>query len=83
MKEFRQGGPVVETSILVALVIAVGYLIYRVDRLERRLESGGKLRRTSRAPGDGKVIPILKDNIEPGPFKQGKQRRDPAPDSDE
>ncbi len=57
------------------LLAAVAYLIYKVHRLERMLE-GGRVRR--RAPeGDGKVIPILKDRIEPGPFKPGSRPKDP------
>lgn len=53
----------------VLLLVGMGYLIYKVNKLERMLE--GKARgRTLHIPGgDGKVIPILKEQIEPGPFK--------------
>jgi hypothetical protein len=61
----------------VLLLVAVAYLIYKVTRLERLLESRFA-RREARHPADvdGKVIPILKDEIEPGPFKRGNAKQD-------
>lgn len=65
-------------ALTVLLLVAVAYLIVKVHRLERLLDEGGKLRR--RAPeGDGKVIPILKDRIEPGPFRAGNRPKEPQP----
>jgi len=49
---------------------AVLYLIYRVRRLEQAL--GGRTRvtrRTEAGSGAGKVVPLLKDDIPPGPFR--------------
>ncbi|HWI62582.1 MAG TPA: hypothetical protein VNT75_12125 [Symbiobacteriaceae bacterium] len=53
------------------LLLGLGYLMYKVNKLERMLEGGATVRRkpVRTADGDGKVIPILKDKIEPGPFK--------------
>lgn len=57
----------------VLLLLGVGYLIFKVNKLERMLD-GGARRRTIRVPGgDGKVIPILKEQIEPGPFKPDRK----------
>lgn len=49
------------------------YLLYRVIRLERMVGSR-PLRRGGSAKGEGRVIPLLRDGIEPGPFKT---HRDP------
>jgi hypothetical protein len=46
----------------------LGYLIWRVARLERLLASDPRFRRKLSSQR-GKVIPILKDEIEPGPFR--------------
>lgn len=49
---------------------AVLYLIYRVHRLEQAL--GGRIRaprRTDPGSGPGKVVPLLRDDIPPGPFR--------------
>lgn len=61
----------------VLLVAAVLYLIYKVNRLERLLEGRSSARRAPARSGDGKVIPILKDQIEPGPFKKGNEQHPP------
>ncbi|MBP2018170.1 hypothetical protein J2Z79_001569 [Symbiobacterium terraclitae] len=58
-------------QVLVLLQLAaVLYLIYRVHRLEQSL--GGRARGSRRSDpgsGSGKVVPLLKDNIPPGPFR--------------
>ncbi|HLN65589.1 MAG TPA: hypothetical protein VK464_29030 [Symbiobacteriaceae bacterium] len=51
------------------LLGGLAYLIYRVHRLEKALEGRSGRRATVRTAGGGKVIPILKEHIEPGPFK--------------
>ena len=49
---------------------AIIYLIYRVHRLEQMLGGGGRpVRRGHAGDGDRKVIPLLKEDISPGPFK--------------
>ncbi|MFZ5817596.1 MAG: hypothetical protein ACOY93_20240 [Bacillota bacterium] len=47
------------------------YLLYRVHRLEQWLSQGGRPWRRGQPPADGgrKVIPLLKQQIPPGPFK--------------
>lgn len=61
------------SPIEVLMLLGLGYLMYKVNKLERMLD-GGARRRTIRVPqGDGKVIPILKEQIEPGPFKPEQQ----------
>lgn len=64
------------TQILLLLLLgAVAYLIVKVNRLEQLVRDGGKARRRLAEPaGEGKVISILKENIEPGPFKDGNRR---------
>jgi hypothetical protein len=54
--------------LLVLHVAGLGYLIWRVGRIERLLASDPKLRK-GLSRQRGKVIPILKEQIEPGPFK--------------
>jgi hypothetical protein len=54
--------------LLVVTVAGLGYLAWRVARLERLLANDPRFRRRL-SPQRGKVIPILKDDIEPGPFK--------------
>ncbi|WP_374712255.1 hypothetical protein [Symbiobacterium terraclitae] len=60
-------------QVLVLLqMAAVLYLIYRVHRLEQSL--GGRARGSRRSDpgrgsGSGKVVPLLKDDIPPGPFR--------------
>ena len=51
------------------LLGGLAYLIYRVHRLEKALEGRSNRRAVVRTAGGGKVIPILKEHIEPGPFK--------------
>jgi hypothetical protein len=60
------------------LLAAVLYLIYKVNRLERLLEAKSARREARRqaGAGDPKIIPILKSDIEPGPFKQGNGRQE-------
>jgi hypothetical protein len=72
-----------ETVLLYVLVAAVGFLIYKVNRLERMVESGARVRRQKPAVGDSKLIPILKDEIEPGPFAQGNRRQQQNPPESE
>lgn len=62
------------TPVEVVLLLGLIYLIYKVNKLERMLE-GGARRKVIRTPGsgDGKVIPILKEQIEPGPFKPDRK----------
>jgi hypothetical protein len=54
--------------LLVLNAAGLGYLIWRVLRVERLLASDPRFRRKL-SPQRGKVIPILKDDIEPGPFR--------------
>jgi hypothetical protein len=54
--------------LLAVNVAGLGYLIWRVGRLERALASDPKFRRKL-SPQRGRVISILKDDLEPGPFK--------------
>ncbi|HYG60268.1 MAG TPA: hypothetical protein VD902_19540 [Symbiobacteriaceae bacterium] len=63
-------------ALLAGLVMAVVYLLYKVNRLERRLEGRRSGIRTVSMPGGQKVVPILKENIEPGPFKNGNKEKD-------
>lgn len=60
---------VVITPVDWLLLGGLAYLIYRVHRLEKALERRSGRRAPIRMPGGGKVIPILKEHIEPGPFK--------------
>lgn len=49
---------------------AIIYLIYRVNRLEQALGGGQRpARRPTPPKGERKVIPLIRDNLEPGPFK--------------
>jgi hypothetical protein len=66
-----------DTLLLYLLLAAVVYLIYKVHQLERMLGAGVRRRKPLR--GDPKVIPILKDEIPPGPFKSGTRRGREAP----
>lgn len=67
------------TALLLLLLGAVVYLIYKVNRLEDLVSGGGRHRR--RPAGDSKVIPILKEHIEPGPFKPEQQPKPPEPEA--
>lgn len=66
--------------LLLTLLAAVGYLIYRISRLERLVDEITHPRR--RPTGNGKVIPILKEQIEPGPFRTETEEPKPRPDRD-
>jgi hypothetical protein len=71
-------------AILLLLLGGVGYLIWRVTRLERLLTPGsGRKRPGVRTTGDGKIIPILRDDIEPGPFKPERKRPETTRKDDE
>jgi|GEM_PF-2792130 len=67
------GGAPLDTGILLQVITlaTVVYLLVRVGRLERMLGDRTRSRRQGDPgpAGDGKIIPILKDHIEPGPFK--------------
>lgn len=57
---------------------AIIYLIYRFHRLEQTLSTGGRpVRRGNAGDGERKVIPLLKEQIVPGPFK-GKPNPPPS-----
>lgn len=62
-------------AIVALLAAAVLYLYVRVSRLEQLV---GERRRPVRTgvPRNTKVIPILKEEIEPGPFKKGNKLRE-------
>lgn len=63
--------------ILILLVLAlagISYLTYRLARLERLLANDPRFRRRL-SPQRGKVVSILKDDIEPGPFKPDGPKR--------
>jgi len=68
----RQGWMSV-SPIEVLLLVGLGYLMYKVNKLERMLEGKARGRMIRVPSGDGKVIPILKEQIEPGPFKPEKE----------
>jgi hypothetical protein len=51
-------------ALLVLLLVAVGFLTYKVVRLERRLNA----RDRPKTRRNDKIVPILKDQIEKGPF---------------
>jgi hypothetical protein len=68
----RRRGELSFSPFEVLMAIALLYLIYKVNRLERLLEGKSRLR-SARPAGDPKIIPILKDHIEPGPFKPEKE----------
>lgn len=59
--------------LLVLTAAGFGYLIWRVARLERLLANDPRFRRRL-TPQRGKVVSILKDDIEPGPFKPDGKR---------
>jgi hypothetical protein len=62
------------SPIILLLLVMVGYLIYKVHRLEGLLSGRPKVGvRTSRRQS-GKVIPILKEDLEPGPFQSNDRR---------
>lgn len=61
--------------VVALLAAAVGYLFIRVNRLEQMLDARRRPARTVKS-GNPKVIPILKDEIEPGPFKKGARLRE-------
>lgn len=60
--------------LLLVNVAGLGYLAWRVTRLEHLLANDPRFRR-KRSPQRGKVVPILKDHIEPGPFKPDGPKR--------
>jgi hypothetical protein len=66
---------VVITTVDWLLLGGLAYLIYRVHRLEKTLAGRGARRVATRSHSGGKVIPILKDQIEPGPFKPDPEKK--------
>lgn len=67
------------------LLVAVAYLFYKVRRLEQQVGSPPSAkRRPVQGSRDAKVIPILKDEIESGPFKTGNRwRKQSKPEQEE
>ena len=65
--------------ILLAMAGAIAYLAFKVNRLERLLDRSFRKRRSVSPQQESSVIPILKRDIEPGPFKTGNARRQPRP----
>lgn len=66
------------------LLVAVAYLYFKVRQLERALNERPRERvRTARPADNRKVIPILKEEIEPGPFKVGNRWRQQPPPEDQ
>ncbi len=61
--------------LLLLLTVAVAVLFVKVQRLERMLEARNRNRSKARSSVNPKVIPLLKENIEPGPFKAGNEKR--------
>lgn len=56
--------------LLLLQFVAILYLVYRVHRLEQAMGSGSRTpRRASRSESCGKVVPLLKEEIPPGPFR--------------
>lgn len=57
---------------------AIIYLLYRVNRLEQILNAGVRpVRRGNGGTGERKVIPLLKEQVAPGPFP-GKSSPSPS-----
>lgn len=55
--------------LVLLLFVAVLYLIYRVHRLEQLLSGRMPMPRLNRRGGrPGKVVPLLREDIPPGPF---------------
>lgn len=61
------------------LILAVIFLWWKVQRLEAMVQ-GRRGPRGSRRPGD--PIPLLKDDIEPGPFARGNRDSRPTDEDD-
>lgn len=80
-----EGGSTVQTEtvalLLFLLLGAAGYLAYKVNRLERLLDEMAHPRRNARR--SGKVIPLLKEHIEPGPFRRRTQEPNSRRDDEE
>ncbi|HYF95127.1 MAG TPA: hypothetical protein VD969_23200 [Symbiobacteriaceae bacterium] len=55
------------------MLLGLGFVAFKVMKLERMLESGARRKPLRLHGGDPKVIPILKEHIEPGPFKPDKK----------
>lgn len=56
--------------ITLVMIVAIAYLLYKVNQLDRLVRGRGK------GPGPrptGQPFPILKENIEPGPFARKKE----------
>ena len=65
--------------LILLLLLAVAYLIYKVHRLEMLLMSGARPRRQRVGPNGQRIIPILKEHIEPGPFRAGNGQAPSTP----
>lgn len=63
------------------LLLAVLYLFYRVHCLEQQVESSRHRQRTNGSAAPGKVIPILKREIEPGPYRARNGRESERPEN--
>jgi hypothetical protein len=57
-------------ELLVLVLVAVGFLTYKVIRMERRLNARDK----PKTRRNDKIVPILKDQIEKGPFSVPTQK---------
>jgi len=74
----------VETLRLLVLLqfFAVLYLIYRVHRLEQLVSGRMRAPRPNHRGGrSGKVVPLLKEDIPPGPFSPRPGSSDPDGES--
>ncbi len=68
------------TLIVLLQFAATLYLIYRVNRLEQRLGTGGRpARRGTATTGDGKVVPLLREQVPVGPFGKGHEPPSDSP----
>ncbi len=64
--------------LVLLLLAAVLYLIYRVHRLEQLLSGRIRTPRPNHRGGrSGKVVPLLRDDIPPGPFSPRPGSTDP------
>lgn len=63
--------------ISIVLILAVVFLWWKVQRLEGMLQNSNRRNlRVARRPRD--PIPLLTDDIEPGPFARGDRKRSPT-----
>ncbi|HEY3368793.1 MAG TPA: hypothetical protein VGK74_27365 [Symbiobacteriaceae bacterium] len=71
------------TFLSVLLLVGMAYLIYRVDRLEKQVRGRSRRASVRVGPNGEKIIPILKDDIEPGPFADGNRHDQPEAPEDQ